>query len=137
MAIFRDMSRFKGLCSERTWVYKIARNKLNDHYRKQHSAKVEWTDLDDDLAEQLDDPTQDVQELMIATLEREKIRSCFAGLPEIYRIVLALKFIDAKSVKNIARTVGKTPKAIESILQRAKNAFIRRYMQIENREGGK
>ena len=39
--VYRGMSAFKGLSSERTWVFKIARNKLNDFYRKQYSPKFE------------------------------------------------------------------------------------------------
>jgi RNA polymerase sigma-70 factor (ECF subfamily) len=133
VAVFRELSRFKGLCTERTWIFKIAKNKLNDYYRKQYSPKFEMTDLDDDLAEQLDDTSQDVQELMIESFERERVRACMQGLREQYRIVLILKYIDGRSVKDIAFTIEKSPKAVESILQRAKHAFIRGYTLLDDR----
>ena len=65
MDVYRGMSGFKGLSSERTWIFKIARNKLNDFYRKQYRSKFEMVELDTILYEQLEDPTQDIQELMI------------------------------------------------------------------------
>jgi RNA polymerase sigma-70 factor (ECF subfamily) len=132
--VYRGLSGFKGLCSERTWVFKIAKNKLNDFYRKQYTPKFELAELDGDLAEQLDDTAQDVQELMIQSFEQEKVRACLNGLLEQYKIVLVLKYIDDKSIKDIALIVGKSPKAVESILQRAKNAFIRSYTQCDEKE---
>jgi RNA polymerase sigma-70 factor (ECF subfamily) len=39
--VYRGFSVFKGLCSERTWIFKIAKNKMNDLYRKQYRAKPE------------------------------------------------------------------------------------------------
>ena len=72
MDVYRGMSGFKGLSSERTWIFKIARNKLNDFYRKQYRSKFEMVELDTILYEQLEDPTQDIQELMIKSFKREK-----------------------------------------------------------------
>ena len=54
-------------------------------------------------------------------------------MPEQYKIVLVLKYIDGKTVKEIAVIVGKSPKAIESILQRAKNAFVKSYSKYDTR----
>lgn len=90
-------------------------------------------EIDDYMAEYLEDPSQDIQELLIKSFEREKVRACLNGLPEQYRIVLVLKYIDEKTVKEIASIVEKSPKAIESILQRAKNAFIKSYAGYEKR----
>lgn len=132
--VYKGLSGFKGLCSERTWVYKITKNKLNDFYRRQYSQKKELIEIDSDFAEQLDDPLQNIQEAVIKTFEREKVRDCLNGLLEQYKLVLILKYIDEKSVKDIAHIVGKSPKAVESILQRAKTAFIKSYSQYEEKE---
>ena len=104
--VFKGMSSFKGLSSERTWIYKITKNRLNDFYRKQYRSKFEM----------------------------EKVQHCLDDLLEQYKIVLVLKYIDEKSVKDIASILGKSPKAIESILQRAKNAFVKSYTQYEEKE---
>jgi RNA polymerase sigma-70 factor (ECF subfamily) len=132
--VYKGLSGFKGLCSERTWVYKIAKNKLNDFYRRQYSQKIELIEIDSQFAEELDDPSQNIQEAVIKTFEREKVRDCLNGLLEQYKLVLFLKYMDEKSVKDIAHIVGKSPKAVESILQRAKTAFIKSYSQYEEKE---
>jgi len=132
--VYKGVLGFKGLSSERTWIFKIARNKLNDFYRKQYSSKSEHIEIDSNLLKQLEDPTQNIQDLMTESFEREKVRNCLEGLLEQYKIVLIMKYIDEKSVKEIAFIVGKSPKAIESILQRAKNSFIKSYTQCDKKE---
>ena len=133
--VYKGFSGFKGLCSERTWIFKITKNKLNDFYRKQYSPKFELIEMDDQLVEHLADPSQDILEMMVKSFEQEKVRTCLNNLLEQYKIVLVLKYIDGKSVKEVALTVGKSPKAIESILQRAKNAFIKSYSKYDEKEG--
>lgn len=133
MDIYKGFSGFKGLCSERTWVYKIARNKLNDFYRKQYSPKFEIVEMNDYMTEHIDDSSQDIQELMIKSFERKKVCTCLNELQEQYKIVLVLKYIDDKTVKEIATIVGKSTKAIESILHRAKKAFIKSYTKYDKR----
>jgi RNA polymerase sigma-70 factor (ECF subfamily) len=56
--VYKGLSGFKGLCSERTWVFKIARNKLNDFYRKQYNSGFELVEIDDNMTEQLKWPVQ-------------------------------------------------------------------------------
>ncbi len=132
--VYKSFSSFRGLCSERTWIYRISRNKLNDFYRKEYRPKFELVDMDDQMADQLADPSQDIQIMMAKSFEQEKVRTCLMNLSEQYRIVLVLKYVDEKSVKDIALIVGKSPKAIESILQRAKNVFIRSYGNCTEKE---
>ncbi len=133
--VFQGLAGFRGICSERTWIYKIARNKLNDFYRRQYRQAFDLVEIDSELADSLEDPSQDVQEVMLKTLERQGVKTCLEGLQRLYRIVLVLKYMDERSIKDIADIIGKSPKAAESILQRAKKAFIKSYMQYQDKEG--
>jgi len=133
--VFKGMNEFKGLCSERTWVFKIAKNKLFDFYRKQYSKKVELVDIDGPLIDCLSDPQQDTEKLMESALESKMICDCLSKIPGHYRITLMLKYVDGKSVKQIAEFADKSPKAIESLLQRSKNAFIKEYQLSRKKEG--
>lgn len=130
--ILKGLDRFKGLCSERTWVYKIARNKLNDFYRKQYGRKFETCDMDE--AGQLRDPAQDMDTQMEKSFESRFVHECLDKLPLHYRITLLMKYIDGKSVKQIAEVASKSTKATESMLQRAKGAFIKEYQSSKERE---
>ena len=59
--MYRGLGGFKGLSSERTWVYRIAKNKLGDYYRRQYKSAFERAQAQDTELEALEDPEQDVQ----------------------------------------------------------------------------
>jgi len=130
--IFRGLDKFKGFCSERTWVYKIARNKLNDFYRRQYGHKVETCEMDE--AELLHDPAQDIDRQMEKSFENRFIRDCLDKLAPHYQMILLMKYAEDKSVKQIAEITGKSLKATESILQRAKGVFIKEYQTLKESE---
>jgi RNA polymerase sigma factor, sigma-70 family len=133
--VYRGLWRFKGMCTERTWIFKITRNKLNDYYRMKYRQKFDLVDFDLEFGEKITDPGQDVEKMAEDLFEKQKVLECLDQLPEHYRLILFLKYMDDRSMKEIAKITGKTPKAIESILTRARDAFIRQYQrkQEENR----
>ena len=133
--VFKGMGEFKGLCSNRTWVFRIARNKLFDFYRKQYRQKIEFVDIDNPLTDGLNYAEQDAEELMESALESQMVCDCLKRIPAHYRITLMLKYVDGKSVKQIAEFTNKSSKAIESLLQRSRNAFIREYRLAQQKEG--
>lgn len=130
--VLKGLDRFKGLCSERTWVFQIARNKLNDFYRKQYGREIETCGMDD--AGQVADPGQNMDLQMEKSFESRYVRECLDRLPPHYRITLLMKYADGKSIREIAEAAGKTPKAAESLLQRAREAFIKEYQSTRERE---
>jgi RNA polymerase sigma-70 factor, ECF subfamily len=133
LEVYKGLSRFKGLSSERTWVFRIAKNRLNDYYRKQYRSMFESVCIDDVLDDQLVDTGQDIQENQIKSFEQETVRASLSALPKHYEIVLTLKYMDEGDTKEIALLLGKSPKAIESLLRRAKDAFIKSYIGIEGK----
>ena len=135
--VFKGLRSFKGLCSERTWIFKIAKNKLFDYYRKQYSQKTEILALDDQMADELSDPKQSIEEHLQVTFESQQVRECLSQLPQQYRIMLLLKYVEEISVKEIAQIIDKSPKSVESMLQRAKGAFIKQYQEKEGLQNGK
>jgi len=130
--IFKGLDGFKGLCSERTWIFRIARNKLNDFYRRQYSQKIESCELE--AEGQLHDPAQDIDVKIEKSFESQLIRECLSKLPLHYRLTLLMKYADDKSIKQIANISNKSAKATESMLQRAKGAFIKEYQSSKERE---
>ena len=126
--VFKGLDKFRGLCSQRTWVYKIARNKLSDFYRKQYSKGYETCDID--KAQHLLDSTQDIDLQMEKAFEARFVRECLGKLASQYRILLLMKYADGKSVNQIAEITNKSHKATESMLQRAKKAFINEFKSL-------
>lgn len=129
--VFRGFDRFKGLCSEKTWVMRIARNKVYDFYRSKTRKCFETVGLDNETALQIPDEGQDVQILIESAAGQKTVFICLQSLPEHYKMALLLKYADGMSVKEIAAITDKTCKSIDNTLQRAKLAFIKQYALLE------
>jgi RNA polymerase sigma-70 factor (ECF subfamily) len=56
-------------------------------------------------------------------------------LPPHYEQVLRAKYLDAMSVQAIADESGDSPKSVESLLTRARQAFREAYQAAEQRDG--
>jgi RNA polymerase sigma-70 factor (ECF subfamily) len=55
--------------------------------------------------------------------EAARVSAALAELPARYEAVLRAKYLDCLSVADIAGECGETPKAVESLLSRARQAF--------------
>jgi RNA polymerase sigma-70 factor, ECF subfamily len=65
----------------------------------------------------------------------ERVARALAALPERYEALLQAKYLNQQSVDQIAAAWDQTPKAIESLLTRARQAFREAYLQRENTDG--
>src|SRR5207302_958206 len=64
--------------------------------------------------------------------QAERIARALADLPERYEAVLRAKYLDGRSVAEIAAAWDETPKAVESLLTRAREAFREAYLRRES-----
>ncbi len=77
--------------------------------------------------------TDDVDELeSLADQEPARIVQALAALSSEHRLVLVLKYLDDLTVQQIARTLDRSPQAIESLLARARRALIREVREAES-----
>ncbi len=97
------------------WLYTIARNLVNDHYRTLKRRPTP-DDIENfyDLADS-DDPLDNVA----SRLEEEKLRSCLNDLPSDYRQVLDLRFLQEFTVEETANIMRKTAIAVRVMQHRA------------------
>jgi RNA polymerase sigma-70 factor (ECF subfamily) len=61
----------------------------------------------------------------------EQIFRALAELPERYEAVLRAKYLEQQGVQAIAAAWGETPKAVESLLTRARQAFRDAFQRLE------
>jgi len=124
----RNLASFRGEAALFTWLCEICRNEIVDVMRKnarqpQHDSLDEITqDGESPLefrARTLDEPLQ-VLEL---DSHRNAIAATMNGLPERYALALEWKYGDGLSVEEIARMLGLTTIAAQSLLARARLAF--------------
>jgi RNA polymerase sigma-70 factor (ECF subfamily) len=114
--------------SFRQWLWAIGRNKLADAYRSLHrqNGSLGFEAIEHALAAAADGrPLPD--ELLQRDETRLRIGGALASLPPAYRDVLERKYIEGQSVREIAEAAGKTEKAVELQLRRARAAFRRQF----------
>ena len=119
LAALASLASFQGTSSLRTWLLGIARHKVEDHYRRRLRAPEP---LDEEAAgASTDDPLPD--EAIDRERVREKAQQVLQQLPEAHRVVLVWRYWENRSVRDIAEATGKTEKAVERMLARARARF--------------
>lgn len=66
----------------------------------------------------------------------ERIAQALAELPARYERALQAKYVDERSVADLAADWQESPKAIESLLTRARQAFREAYQRREHKDDG-
>lgn len=99
---------------------KIARNHVADFYRKGHQELIE--PLTDALVDTIASPRSlredtETHERMTETLARIR------RLKEEYRDVIRLRFIEQRSIEEVANILGKTQNGIHVLIHRARSAL--------------
>jgi RNA polymerase sigma-70 factor (ECF subfamily) len=103
------------------WLRGIAANVLRAHFRQRTPEPL----VGDDYATPPDSGLERRE-------EAERIALALARLPERHESVLRAKYLDGLSVEAIAAEWGTTPKTIESLLTRARQAFRAAYVRPED-----
>ncbi len=119
LASVRALPRFKGDSGLYTWLCAIARHKVSDHIqhlRKVRSQVDSDVDVLDNLHEVILSPEQTV-------IHREAVLQALRSLPAEYRLVLVGKYHEGFSVRDLSQIMGRSEKAVESLLTRAREAF--------------
>jgi RNA polymerase sigma-70 factor, ECF subfamily len=124
LAAWQALPNYRQESSLRSWVLGIARHKLDDYYRR----RILETDLpEDDGCEELT-VTPAFEEQLDSASQQERIENVLADLPEAYSLALLWRYRDEKSAREMAELTGKTEKAIERLLARARQSFRRRWI---------
>jgi RNA polymerase sigma-70 factor, ECF subfamily len=106
-----------------SFVLRVARNALIDHYRRSRRRPPEQEIVD----ELIDDAQHDPAQTLHARLEHKEVRQMLEQLHEDYRRVLDLRFLADLSPDETAQVMGKSPGAIR-VLQHRALAALRQLM---------
>ncbi|HXB19748.1 MAG TPA: sigma-70 family RNA polymerase sigma factor [Candidatus Solibacter sp.] len=126
LAAWKNLGGYRADAPLRHWLLGIARHKVDDYYRKR-LYEVDWPEGDDELVqepmviprfeEQLDSISRD-----------QRIHRVLAGLPEAYSLALLWRYVESRSLREMAQLTGKTEKAMERLLARAREHFRRSWI---------
>jgi RNA polymerase sigma-70 factor, ECF subfamily len=114
-------SRFDGRSDTVTWLCGIARHKLADHFRSVERNERRQMRMEvRQIRLEIDSPDMGLD-------DRAAIRETLRALPANQRAVLVFVVLDDLSVADTASLLGKSRKATESLLFRARESFRRAY----------
>jgi RNA polymerase sigma-70 factor (ECF subfamily) len=113
----RSAPTFRGDAALATWVCAIARRRLARYYEQERRQ---------DLARSALEPVAVDAGREDAEIEaRDEVVRALGQLPALHRQVLVLKYLDDRSVAEIATAVGKNRIQVQSLLQRARDGLRR------------
>ncbi len=130
LALIDGLRDFRGQSSLKTFLFSIAKNKAINKLRKKKIKNFLFSHLPKNIIESI------ASVLMNEELDRklltEKINKTFKKLPNDYALVLRLKYKEGYKVAEIAKKLQLSFKAAESLIFRARQAFIKLYSYYDN-----
>ena len=120
---------YRGEAALFTWLCQICRNTIADAFRAADPLRAERVPFEDNdevraALESLSAlPVDDLEESLRGDQVYRLVHVVLDHLPTRYGEVLELKYIQGLSVKEIAAATQTRPKAVESLLARARVAF--------------
>lgn len=128
-AFLESLRDFAGRCKLNTYLCSIANNKIADFYRKKKLKKIFFSQLPPAL-EPLLATMADPQSILDEKLMQQKIEEVFARISPKYARIIKLKYIEGRSVGEIAQLFACSFKSAESVLFRARRAFAKLYIGV-------
>ncbi len=131
LAALNSLSRLRNAEHIEAWLITIAKNKIIDHFRKCGTSK-KYAHI---VRHEEECRAQDADELE----ENERaalVRLGMYGLNPEYRNLLTMRCWEDMSVKDIALKIGRTPKAVENMLFRARESLKKEIERLSGEVGG-
>ncbi|MCB0279295.1 MAG: sigma-70 family RNA polymerase sigma factor, partial [Calditrichaeota bacterium] len=118
LAILPNFSNLSSQVRRLTYAIGIAKNKLIDYYRYNSSNKSKKTIFLEENSEMCDQLFYENKNFL-----QETTQIVLSKMSVKYAQLLALKYFENYSIKEIANLINKSEKAVESLLTRARNNF--------------
>jgi RNA polymerase sigma-70 factor, ECF subfamily len=128
--VIRNPRNYDGRIDPVPWLVGVARHRLSHRFRE--------SKRDDDrsrqMVRQIDVGRSDDSPWL--QLERQdSVAAALDLLPRDQRAVLLLRFADDLTVREVARAIGRSEDATESLLRRARAAFESAYLGVDHDPG--
>ena len=133
LAALQSLKHYRGTSSLKSWLMGIARHKVEDHYRRR------IRDLADSIADR--DDFDDGSPPLDLGIDKDRANqwtaAILAELPELYALALRWRYWEQRSAQEMAAAAGRTEKAVERILARARIQFRDLWLARESNGIGK
>ena len=124
VAAWEGLAQYRGTGPLQAWMLGIARHKIESHYRAILRAPEP---LEDAQKDHIPASIPEFEQLLDQKQLQSRTWRTMAALPEQYRLVLVWRYWEMASAREMAEKTGKTEKAIERLLARARDQFRERW----------
>jgi RNA polymerase sigma-70 factor (ECF subfamily) len=125
---WQHLPGWRGDAPLKPWLLGIARHKVQDYYRAR-LRESEMPEEDEHLIAESDG----VLEWLEMRDQEDRVERVLASLPEVSRLLLVWRYWEHYSAEQMASQTGRTVKAIERALARARDQFREHWMKGERR----
>jgi RNA polymerase sigma-70 factor (ECF subfamily) len=123
LSVFKKIDKLKDAQNFAVWLYRIARNKIYDGFRRKETFEK--------LPEEEEFPVSGGTELVFDANDAEKLHKALNKLKPYHREVLTLCFVEQMSYQSIADVVGCSIGTVRSRIFYAKQS-LREEMEKQN-----
>lgn len=124
--VFRSLSDFKGECTFRSWIYRIATNEALRLLNRNKEGRVSLDDSSTELGNLLADEYVDYSDL-----EAVKLQKAILSLPTKQQLAFNLRYYNELEYDEIAGIIGSSADGAKSNYHIAKNKIVK-YMNTNN-----
>jgi RNA polymerase sigma-70 factor (ECF subfamily) len=126
LAAWESLPAYAGRSTLESWMFGIARHKVESHYRARLREPLPLDD-EDGPGEAVIAVEADFDERIDIADREARTGEILRELPEKYAMVLLWRYWERRSAAEMAAATRKTEKAIERLLARAREQFRRRW----------
>ena len=116
LKIYKAASRYQPTAKFKTYLYRVVARLCLDWRAKK---RPEYTES----LPSVRDPSRGPEALAADAEFRNAVQKCLAGLPPHQRIAITLRHYDGMTYEEIAEVLEVSPKAVDSLLQRARDSL--------------
>ncbi len=121
----------------RPFLYKVLNNLIIDEYRKQREMSLDSLLAQDGVTEgSFPELSEDSTEALAATIDGKQAVALLTSLPDVYREVLVLRFVDGLGPKEISELVEETENVVSVRIHRGLK-LLRELMEGKEVKAGK
>ena len=132
--LYRNLNGFNPHLKFSSWIYRIAHNEIINHYYKNKSRlQTTHMNLDCDDVQYSNETIRNGDEIFIQLILHETaacIRKVLATLPQKYREVLILRYLEEKKYDEIGDILRKPSGTVATLLNRAKSRFKKAALRL-------
>jgi RNA polymerase sigma-70 factor (ECF subfamily) len=129
VAAWRGLEKYSGEASLQTWLVSIARNKVEDHYRNTLGVSLESLESEEDDPSAVD--SADLDAMVDRSRQAGRAAKVLSEIPYEYAAALRWRYWEGRSAREMAKATGRTEKAVERLMARARERFRIGWMKNE------